>query len=296
VTGIITVGVDESDGARDALCWAVHESCIRRARVVAVLAWGFLDQHSKGPSSFNPDYCAADADAALQHMVADALTPELALSVERTVVCDLPARALLEASVGSDMLVVGARGFGGFSGLLLGSVSQKLVHHAAVPTVVVRHSREKPGPAGVVVGIDGSDGGQRALAWAANEARRRSVPLTVVHGYQAPLAGAYPYTTMMTDTALMPRAARRLVSTALEHIDSSSLEVVSLCLPGGAAHTIVESAAEADLVVVGSRGLGAVQRLLLGSVATQVLLHAPVSVAVIPHDKRANGTGGGDAR
>ena len=87
---------------------------------------------------------------------------------------------------------------------------------------------------------------------------------------------------MTVDETLMPRAARRLLEAALGNVDPSDLDIARAASPGGGAHSILESAADADLVVVGSRGLGAVQRWLLGSVATQVLHHAPGPVAVIP--------------
>jgi len=57
--------------------------------------------------------------------------------IDLVTVCNLPARALLEQGAGADLLVVGARGLGGFRGLLLGSVSQQVVHHATCPVVIV---------------------------------------------------------------------------------------------------------------------------------------------------------------
>ena len=278
----IVVGVDESEGARDALRWSVREAALRDGQVVAVLAWGLLDQHTVVPEDFNPHYTEADADAALAQMITVAVAPDDVDSIQRRVVCDLPARALLDAAYNSDMLVVGARGLGGFRGLLLGSVSQHCVHHATVPTVVVRNPRDSSGTAGVVVGIDGSAAAQRALVWAADEARLRATRLTVVHGFQVPLVGAYPYTTMTMDPTLMPRAARRLLDAALEQVDTTGLDVAPVSSPGGGAHALLDCASDADLVVVGSRGLGSLQRLLLGSVATQVVHHAPGPVAVIP--------------
>jgi nucleotide-binding universal stress UspA family protein len=145
----------------------------------------------------------------------------------------------------------------------------------------------------VIVGIDGSDNAAHALAWAASEARTRTTRLTVVHGYQVPPVGAYPYSTATIDPALMPRAARHLLDTALEHIDTAGLDVVPVASPGGAAHAVLQSAEDADLVVVGSRGLGPFQRLLLGSVATQIVHHAPCPVAVIPYPHRPDATDGG---
>lgn len=281
MSGTIVVGVDESTGARDALRWAVAEGAIRQAEVLAVLAWGFLDQHTDVLEKFSPDYTGADAEAALGRMIEEALSAEQASSVRRHVVCDLPARALLDSAVNADMLVVGARGLGGFGGLLLGSVSQHCVHHATTPTVIVRKGSDDP-TLGIVVGTDGSEHARRALTWAADEARRRRVPLTVVHGYQVLPVGAYPYSTMTIDPTLMPRAARQLVKNALEQIDTSGIDITPISSPGGAAQALLEYTDNAALVVVGSRGLGAFKRLLLGSVATQVVHHAPCSVAVIP--------------
>lgn len=291
MTEQIVVGVDESDGAGQALRWAHREAALHHLQVVAVLAWGFLDQHTDALTGFNPNYTDSDADAALERIIRGALDTADTETVDRRVVCDLPARALLDAARDAAMLVVGARGLGGFRGLLLGSVSQHCVHHATVPTVVVRPVDDRPRTGGVVVGIDGSENAERALAWAAREARARTTRLTVVHGYQVPLVGAYPYSTMTVDPDLMPRAARHLLDTALEHIDVAGLDVVPVASPGGAAHAVLECADEADLVVVGSRGLGPFQRMLLGSVATQIVHHARCPVAVIPFPLDADAAG-----
>jgi len=290
MSATIVVGVDESEGARDALRWAKQEAPLRHGEVIAVLAWGFLDQHPDALEGFNPHYTDADADAALARMITAALPAGDTDSIRRRVVCDLPARALLDASRDSDMLVIGARGLGGFRGLLLGSVSQQCVHQAAVPTIVVRN-RNTTATGGVVVGIDGSVDAQRALEWAANEARLRSTRLTVVHGYQVPLVGAYPFTAMTMDPTLMPRAARNLLGAALEQLDITGLEVSPVSSPGGAAYAVLECASDADLVVVGSRGFGRFQRLLLGSVATQVVHHSPCPVAVIRQAEPAGSHG-----
>ena len=73
MTSTIVVGVDESIGGRDAVRWAAREGTLRHAEVVAVLAWGFLDQHPDTPDGFNPAYSDADADAPLQRMITAAL-------------------------------------------------------------------------------------------------------------------------------------------------------------------------------------------------------------------------------
>lgn len=134
----IVVGVDGSDHSERALRWAADEAGRRSTPLTVVLSWGLLDQHhADGVERFDPHYTVADAQAALDAIVVRVIG-EGATTVERKVVNDLPARALLETAEHAELLVVGARGLGGFSDLLLGSVSHRCLAHAASPTIVVR--------------------------------------------------------------------------------------------------------------------------------------------------------------
>ena len=129
----IAVGVDDSPGGRAALAWALAEARQWDARLEVVLAWSYLVQPI---AEFRPDFDEAAAAEVLDKILG---AHDLSgVAVERTIVNELPARALLRASGTADLMVVGARGFGGFAGLLLGSVSQQVVTHAACPVVVVR--------------------------------------------------------------------------------------------------------------------------------------------------------------
>ncbi len=277
MTGHIVVGVDESDGAAVALRWAAHEAELHATTVLAVLAWSWIDQQPT-TAGFDPTYDDVHADRALQAIIAAALPPHQASQVRRHAVCDLPARALLDAAEGEEMLVVGARGLGGFKGLLVGSVSQHCVHHATTPTVVVRASGE-PLTGRVVVGVDGSDHAKDALEWAINETRRRGATLTVIHGYDLPVASELlPF----IDPARFADNAQEILDATLRDSDSTGVDVTATVSASGPAGAVIDAAAAADLVVVGSRGLNALGRLMLGSVATQVLHHAPCTVAIIP--------------
>jgi nucleotide-binding universal stress UspA family protein len=277
----VVVGVDESVGARLALQWAFREGQLRGGEVTAVLAWGFLDQHPVSGTGFDPDYDESDALAALDHIVTKALDETAETLVERLPVCDLPAKALLHAAEDASLLVLGARGVGGFRGLLLGSVSQQCLHHATVPTVVVRN--EAPGR-GIAVGVDGSQGSKTALRWAVDEARRRSTTLTVVHAYAVAPFGLAPYSMTTTDSSVVAKAAEEVLDDCLDELDIDDLSVMRLTSAGGAASALVDLSESAELVVVGARGAGRLARMLLGSVATQVVHHASCPVAVIPHD------------
>jgi nucleotide-binding universal stress UspA family protein len=177
--GIIVVGSDGSPSAAEALRWAVREGRERGWSVRVVLAWDYLNQPRLAHSEpFHPDFGEADAKLVLDRYVHDALGNR-AGDVEAVTVCDLPVRALLEASAGADLLVLGARGLGGVRGALLGSVSQQCAHHSTVPVAIVR-SAPTPAASGVVVAIDGSEGAQRALDWALDEARAGKCGISVV--------------------------------------------------------------------------------------------------------------------
>jgi len=133
----VVVGVDGSEHADRALQWAADEAKRRGATVTAVMAWGLLDQRHLDPhEKYDPNYNASTARAVLDQVVATRLGDDA--KIDREVVNDLPARALLEASDASELLVVGARGFGGFKDLLLGSVSHRCLARSSCPTVVVR--------------------------------------------------------------------------------------------------------------------------------------------------------------
>lgn len=285
----IIVGVDESSAAAEAVRWAIREQSLRRGELTAVLAWSYLGQHHRsGESAFSPDYSEADALAVLDAALA-AAAPGEASAIERRAVCDLPARALLDASADADLLVVGARGLGGFRGLLLGSVSQQCVHHATVPVVVVR---EPPRPVTgqrerIVVAVDGSATSQRALDWALDEARLRGAQLIVLHAWQPAILPAAAPAVAMADAPWLGDDAARLVQQQLDASPSDGLttppEPVVVC--GNPAAAILDAATSASLVVVGSRGRGGFAGLLLGSVSQQVVHHAPCPVVVVPADR-----------
>jgi nucleotide-binding universal stress UspA family protein len=134
----IVVGVDGSTGARSALRWALDEAAVRGASVEVVLAWSYLDQQAISGRDFDRGFSREDAERALDAIVNEVAGPEPQVPIIRRAVCDRPAHALLEAAGGAQLLVVGARGLGGFKGLLLGSVSQQCTAHAECPVVVVR--------------------------------------------------------------------------------------------------------------------------------------------------------------
>jgi nucleotide-binding universal stress UspA family protein len=286
----IVVGVDGSDGAAGALRWALDEGARRGWAVTALMAWTYLDQHHPGGvERFDPEYGASDALAALDHHVVAALG-DRAAAVGRRVVCDHPSSALVEASVEADLLVVGARGLGGFAGALLGSVSSACVHHATCPVAVIRSEpvaeRAGDGRGRVVVGVDDSDTARHAASWAVEEARARHAALDVVHAWTMPVTTVHPLVpaTFPVDVGAMEDAARAVIERVMGAVDVRGLEqpVEHITVEGPTARSLLDVAKGADVLVVGSRGRGGFAGLLLGSVSTQVTHHATCPVVVVP--------------
>ncbi len=138
----VIVGVDGSDGSKAALRWAAAEAEQWDVPLVAVWAW-----------EFSPLIVATDAPTELDELsravatrLRETLVAELgedgADRVEPLIVEDAPVRAILDTATEDDLIVVGSRGLGGFKGLVLGSVSQQVMHYSPCPVTVVH----PPGP------------------------------------------------------------------------------------------------------------------------------------------------------
>jgi len=139
VGGTIVVGVDGSEESKQALRWALEEARLREARIVALRAWVYPALAAGGLIPVAADFLGdltENETRQLAEVVAEAAGVG-GVEIEQVVVEDAPAHALVRAAEGADLLVVGSRGHGGFTGLLLGSVSQQCAHHAPCPVVIV---------------------------------------------------------------------------------------------------------------------------------------------------------------
>jgi nucleotide-binding universal stress UspA family protein len=283
----IIVGVDGSPNSLAALRWAHREAALRGDDLVALFAWGFVPPgHAGDGHAFDTGYGSEEAAGALEAAVTGALDGGAAIAeIDLRTIWDVPVRALRAAAAGADMLVVGARGVGGFRGLLLGSVSGQCLHHAPAPLAIVRpDAADGPGTGGrIVVGVDASPSAGRALDWAAGEAVRRSVELEVVHAWDTfyvvtgPSAG-YP----MMSAAAEEQARFTLDKLLADRGLTANAMVRARTVPGAAAPVLLDAAAGADLVVLGTRGHGGFAGLLLGSVTHHLAHHAPCTVVVVP--------------
>lgn len=132
----IVVGYDSSPGAHAALRWAAEEARLRGASLDVVHAWTYYVVGATGLMPVDPTDLEAAAGTVLDEALAELGTVR-GVEVNRRLTEGPAAQALLHAAEGADLLVVGSRGRGGFAGLLLGSVSQQVSHHARCPVVIV---------------------------------------------------------------------------------------------------------------------------------------------------------------
>jgi len=144
-TGRIVVGIDGSPESMLALRWALAEAKLRGVALRVVHTWAY-PYIAAGPA-LDPvldadiiDNAERVAEGVARSQLDELGDARVGVDIERSIVEGAPAPALLEAAEGADLLVVGSRGRGGFTGLLLGSVSQQCAHHAPCPVVIVRAS------------------------------------------------------------------------------------------------------------------------------------------------------------
>lgn len=145
MAGTIVVGIDGSDASLVALRWALAEAALREAEVKAVYAWSYPyvgELTGMSMAMVDRSELEADAKAVLTEAVGRLQPGDLTAPLHEVVGEGSPAFVLTEAAKGADLLVVGTRGRGGFTGLLLGSVSQQVTQHAPCPVVVIPHSDE----------------------------------------------------------------------------------------------------------------------------------------------------------
>ncbi|HXV35152.1 MAG TPA: universal stress protein [Gaiellaceae bacterium] len=151
----------------------------------------------------------------------------------------------------------------------------------------------------IVVGTDGSPSAQHAVSWALGEARLRKAALHIVHAWMVPLVDALPepwllavpigHTEQELEDRLAAGAREFLEATVAEaKAAGPELDVIGELAEMRPAAALLAAARDADLLVVGSRGHGGFAGLLLGSVSSQCVHHAPCPVVVVPAE-RADG-------
>lgn len=281
----IVVGVDGSAASRVAVDWAARDAAGRRVplTLVHVLPGAAMQSWIQVP--LPPAYLEDEQKAAKEVLtdavgVATAAAGDDLFCINQKIVSGQAVPTLADLSKDADMIVVGSRGLGKWERRLLGSVSSGLVQHARCPVAVI-HDEDPliphPAAAPVVVGVDGSPASEHATAIAFDEASRRGVGLVAVHtwsdaGYELP---DDVWTEVQPEEDML--LAERLAGWQERYPDVAVRRVVRRDQP---ARRLLEEAAKAQLLVVGSHGRGGFAGMLLGSVGSQVVQSARMPVIV----------------
>jgi nucleotide-binding universal stress UspA family protein len=290
----VVVGYDGSESSKLALTFGLREARKRGCplQIAHVGLAGISTVGASPVSAVTSHDKLMVAERALVQAAEDEAREEApGVDVMSRIVTGPPARALLELLDEAELVVVGSRGLGSFAALMVGSTSRQLAAHAPCPVVVVRSTGYLPlgAEAGrVVVGVDGSNGSERAVAFAFEEAALRHCGLTAISAWEVPSFEAYGWMTAPTTEDILPvyeHEARRMLAEGLAGWGEKypEVEVRRISVHGNPVAELVNASAGAQLVVVGSRGAGGFRSLLLGSVSDAVLRHAHSAVAVIPH-------------
>ena len=138
---------------------------------------------------------------------------------------------------------------------------------------------------GVYVGVDGSNHSKIALNWAIREAGYRHQPLTVIAVHEVPTSGWGGYVVLDGDEALRDKvrqAAQEATDKAIAELgDAAPPSVTVRAEIGVASANLIEASKDADLLVVGSRGIGGFTRLVMGPTSEQVTQHAHCPVVIV---------------
>jgi nucleotide-binding universal stress UspA family protein len=143
----VVVGVDGSPASALAMAWAARYAKAMGASVRTVMAWDYPAPVGHAPAGVAPASVTQDVEQAkraeLDKAVAGTLGDAPAVTIETKIVYGHASKVLIDESADADLLVVGSRGHGGFTGMMLGSVSTHCVTHAACPVTVVRHASQR---------------------------------------------------------------------------------------------------------------------------------------------------------
>ncbi|MGH3467714.1 MAG: universal stress protein [Thermocrispum sp.] len=296
-TAPVVVGVDGSESALHAVRWAADEARRLDTRLRLVHTYqvpigyppGFVDAHvlRDALSARGREWLAQAHDVAVT--TAPRLHADVVEENAGTV------STLVKESRGAARVVLGSRGLGAVTGLLVGSTAVALAGLAHCPIVVVRgkNTDAPPPTAGpIVVGVDSTPAGEAAIAFAFAVAAARQTDLIAVH----------TWTDLLLDTAFAGGADALDITPLAQQAEAElgerlvgwpdkypDVHVMRKVTRDRASKALLRNAENAQLVVVGCRGRGGFRGLLLGSTSQHLLHHAPCPVAVV---RTANGGSG----
>ena len=283
----ILVGVDGSETAAYAAAWAAEEAVRRGAALTLVHALHLPEASSAilGPMN-HAEQRRAEGRKLLDEHAATVRDTHPGLRVE-TELSDLsPARTLTTLGTSAGLIVTGSRGRGGFTGMLLGSVTRKLAVHTPCPLVVVPTAPAQDAANRIVLGV-GHKHSATAARYAFDTARREGAALDVVRAYFANvlytgMAGVgtmYEGHPESDKLYALAEAKAAIEPIAAEYPD---VTVNIAALEGNAVPALIDAARGGHLLVVAAHRRRSPLPVGAGYAVDGVLAHSPVPVAVIP--------------
>ncbi len=283
------VGVDGSTTARHAALWAVRHGRTRASTLRMVTAWSIPSAPALPPigpmrkywdvESFERDAREALVRLSVELRASHAATP----SIETELLQGPSSSVLIQAGLDGELLIVGARGRGGFGRLVLGSTSTQCATHSHVPTVVVPEGAPIGTLDRIVVAVDGSEMSLGALRWALDFAAPDTL-IECVNVWEVSPAAA-----MLDSSADSREEARERFEGLIDDVRRSrvtpldeSITVTCRLEEGDPRGVLADAASAGDLFVMGARGHGTVSSALLGSVSTWLLHHVKRAMVVVP--------------
>lgn len=288
---LVIVAVDGGEPSNNAVRWAAN-TALKRGVPLRLASSYTMPQflYAEGmvpPQELFDDLqreCLSKVEAARE--IALEVAPDL--EIDHTIAEGSPIDMLLDLSKEATMIVMGSRGLGGLSGMVLGSVSAAVVAHASCPVVVVREDNAvtpetKYGP--VVVGVDGSDVSVKATQVAFEEAQARGAELIAVHTYlenqvHEPMAGAIlgDEQWVQFEEERKESLDKELAPLVEKFPDVKLTKVVTRDRP---VRALVDQSKNAQLLITGSHGRGGFKGMLLGSTSRALLQAAPCPMMVV---------------
>ncbi|EME55053.1 universal stress protein [Amycolatopsis decaplanina] len=296
----VVAGIDGSRSAVEAARWAAADACRRGLSLRLVHAY----------ESAGRDYPALEVTAAevreamretgirrLEAAGKSAAEAVPGLDITTEVVEGDPRVVLVEESRRAALLVLGSRGLGSAGKFLLGSTGLALAAHGRCPLVIVRDGDTRPGP--ILVGVDGWPASAAAVRFAFQEAAELGTSVTALRTWSE-LGPIRPGVRRFDGSGVLHDAERRALAVEVSSVAREYPDVPFGCLVvrGRAGTALREYGERAGLIVVGTRGRGALAGLLSGSVSRSLAGRAPCPVAVVragtglrnPHSKEGNRT------
>ena len=292
---IIVCAVDGSDASKTAAKWAAN-TAVKRGIPLRLVSSYSMPQFLYAEGMVPPQELYEDLEAETLEKIEEAkkvavdFVPDV--DVSHQIEEGSPIDMLLDLSEQCTMIVMGSRGLGGLSGMVMGSVSAAVVSHASCPVVVVRednHVTEETKYGPVVVGVDGSGVSQKAIENAFKEADARGAELIAVHTWmdmqvQASLAGlsAAQQQWQVVEEEQNALLGHRLAGWQERFPDVKVTKVVTRDRP---VRALADASEGAQLLVVGSHGRGGFKGMLLGSTSRALLQAAACPMMVVRPDE-----------